>query len=114
LSTENTQPEKKPGTVRIAPSVLVTIIEATAVEVPGVLRLGGIPNKGRFFNRDGNEGIKVEVHNGAVKADIHMVVSREANMLQVGKKVQLDVSKAVRYMVGMPVEQINVYIQNVE
>ncbi|MEI7556306.1 Asp23/Gls24 family envelope stress response protein [Candidatus Chlorohelix sp.] len=109
----NGNPEKKLGTVKVAPNVLETIVYAAAAGVAGVLRLGNAPQK-RLFNREGNDGVKIEIKEGAVSADLYIVVSREANMLQVGKLVQTDVSKAVRYMVGMPVEQINVYIQNVE
>ncbi len=114
MTTSGNQTEKKLGPVRVAPNVLETIIFDAASNVPGVIRLGSASQK-RLFNKDGSsDGVKIEVANGAVKADLYIVVSREANLLQVGKSVQSDVSKAIRYMVGMPVEQINVYIQNVE
>ena len=110
--------EKRLGTVRIAPNVLATIIYAAASAVPGVLKLGETPsNEGgisRIFNRDGIKGVKIEVRDGAVSADLYIIVSRDINMVQVGKQVQTEVSKAVRNMVGMQVEQINVFIQNVE
>jgi uncharacterized alkaline shock family protein YloU len=111
------EPEKKLGTVRIAPSVLVTIVRSAATNVPGVLRMGEANSSegfSRIFSRETNTGVKIEVKEGAVNADLYLIVSRQANMKEVGKQVQSDVSKAVRYMVGMPIQQINVYIQNVE
>ena len=111
--------ERKLGTVRIAPGVLVTIVSSAALGVAGVIRMGEAsrldgPGLGRIFHRDENSGVKIEVHEEKVQADLYLVVSKEANMHALGKQVQSDVSKAIRYMVGMPVEQINVYIQNVE
>jgi uncharacterized alkaline shock family protein YloU len=112
--------DKNLGTVRIAQGVLVTIVNATAQGVPGVLRMGDATRNdsgsglGRIFHRDENSGVRVEVRDEKVLADLYLVVSKDANMLEVGKQVQRDVSEAIRKMLGMPVEQVNVYIQNVE
>lgn len=106
--------------MRIAPGVLVTIVTSAALGVSGVLRIGdatrvdGGSGLGRIFHRDETNGVKIEVRDEKVQADLYLIVSKDANMLEVGKQVQSDVSKAIRFMVGMPVEQINVYIQNVE
>ncbi len=113
------EPEQGVGKVRIAPGVLITIINSAALGVPGVIRMGLAPRVegiaiGRIFHRDERNGIRVEVHEEKVKADLYLIVSKDAKMLDVGKQVQSDVSKAIRFMVGMPVEQVNVYIQNVE
>ncbi|HEX2916176.1 MAG TPA: Asp23/Gls24 family envelope stress response protein [Chloroflexia bacterium] len=108
---------KKLGTVRIAPGVLATIVHAATLGVDGVIRMGdNIPSPGlsRIFSRDENAGVKIEVRDSKVYADLYIIVDKNANIAEVGKQVQGDVSKAIRHMVGMPVEQINVYIQNVE
>ncbi len=112
----NGQENKKLGTVRIAPGVLATIVQSSTLAVSGVIRMGDAssPTLSRIFSRDENAGVKIEVVNGKVRADLYIIVDKTANMAQLGKQVQSDVSRAIRLMVGMPVEQINVYIQNVE
>lgn len=108
---------KKLGTVRIAPGVLATIVEATTLGVEGVIRMGdttGSASLSRIFSRENNDGVKIEVKEDKVYADLYIIVDKTANLAQVGKQVQGDVSTAIRHLVGMPVEQINVYIQNVE
>ena len=70
--------------------------------------------RNRFFNRDHSDGVKIDVRDEKVYADLHIVVDKAENMAEVGKQVQNEVSKAIRHIVGMPVEEINVYIQNVE
>ena len=69
MSNNGTQSDKKIGTVRIAPNVLVTIITAAASNVSGVLRFGNSPQR-RLFTRDTTDGVKVEVKDGAVSADL--------------------------------------------
>ena len=114
--------DKKLGTVRIAPAVLITIVSSAALSVPGVLRMGD-PTRtdggasaglGRIFHRDENNGVRIEVEDNKVRASLYLIVSKDANMLELGKQVQREVSTAIRNMLGMPVEQVNVYIQNVE
>lgn len=114
--TANGQQTKKLGTVRIAPGVLATIVHSATLGVEGVIRMGDSnpPSLSRIFNRDENGGVKIDVRENKVYADLFIIVDKEANIAQVGKQVQGDVSRAIRHMVGMPVEQINVYIQNVE
>jgi uncharacterized alkaline shock family protein YloU len=114
--TTSGQENKKLGTVRIAPSVLATIVQSATLGVEGVIRMGDTSSASlsRIFSRTENEGVKIEVVEGQVRADLYVIVNKNANMAQVGKQVQADVSRAIRLMVGMPVEQINVYIQNVE
>lgn len=110
------------GTVRIARAVLATIISSAALDVSGVMHMtdantaSGHHIRDRIFTGRGDEqrGVKIEIHEGKVRADLYLVVSKGENMRRVGREVQDAVSKAVRHMVGMPVEQINVHIQNVE
>ncbi len=118
INNPNAQKSKKLGTVRIAPGVLATIVHSATLDVPGVLRMGDLPSTSpslsRIFSRDHGDGVKIEVRESKVYAELYIIVSKDANIAQVGKQVQGDVSAAIRKIVGMPVEQINVYIQNVE
>ncbi len=102
------------GGVTIAPGVLATIVSLTAQAVPGVARLSG-SGMGRFLGRDDpRTGIRVQVKDDAVLADVYLIVESGRNMYQVGTQVQKEVAEAVLQMVGMPVQEVNVYIQDVE
>ncbi len=115
INNPGEQKIKKLGTVRIARGVLETIVERTTLEVSGVVRMDNpVGSRSRFFNREQNEGVEIEVREEKVYANLHIVVDRNMNMADVGKQVQNEVSKAIRNIVGMAVEEINVYIQNVE
>lgn len=105
------------GSVRIAPNVLATIACMTALSVPGVARMsaglaGGVS---RLIGREQPvTGVKVQVTEGAVHLDLHLVVKPGFSMLDVGQHVQTEVSEALSQMVGMPVSEVNVFVQDVE
>ena len=46
--------------------------------------------------------------------DIHVVVEQGADLVKVGSQIQRDVAKAVDKMVGLPVAEINVFVQDME
>ena len=101
--------EESQGTITIATTVLNTIARLTALSVPGVSRMG---NNGQLLQPA--SGTLVKVVNGQVKADIFVVVRSDSNFYETGQKIQLEVSRSIKEIVGMDVQAINVYIQDVE
>ncbi len=105
------------GRVRVAPDVLATIACLTALSVPGVARMADdlVSGMNRLIGRERPaSGIKLQVKEGVVQVDLHVVVKSGHSMLEVGKRIQEEVSEALTRMVGMPVAEVNVYIQDVE
>ena len=94
------------GRVTVAQNVLDTIVQLTALSVPGVSRMG---------TRSGSRhGTRVQVHDQQVVVDVHVIVAPDANMREVGRAIQIEVARAVRDMVGMEVAAVDVHIQDVE
>lgn len=109
--------KEKLGKVIIAPGVLLTIVRLTTLAIPGVVRMSGTLTEGvnRFLGKAHvGEGVRLEVDNDMVSADIHVVVRPEVNMLKLGRAIQSEVARAISDMVGMGVKQVNVHIENVE
>lgn len=100
-----------PGTVTVEPTVLETIARLTTLEVPGVVdiaerdvdRLLGIAGK----------AVGVQVRDGRVFVELHILAGPDQSLLQLGRKVQHEVTRAVQQMIGMPVETVNVHIEDV-
>jgi uncharacterized alkaline shock family protein YloU len=110
-------PETDFCTVRISPGVLATIAGLTAMAVPGVSRTSGglVSGMSRLVRRDDpTRGIKLRVIGDEVYLDIHVVVEQGADLVRVGSQIQRDVAQAIDKMVGLPVVQINVYVQDME
>ena len=104
-------------TVRVAPNVLATIAGLTAMSVPGVLRMSGGLASGvsRLVKRDDvTRGVRLRMRDDKVHLDIHVVVEQGADLVRVGSQIQRDVAQAIDRMVGVPVAEINVYVQDME
>ncbi len=104
------------GQVTIAPEVLVTIVELTTQEVPGVYALSPnwTRNVNRFFGstRVGN-GVEIQLVDKQVEIDIYIIVQENVSMLQLGRNLQRQVARAVTEMTGMQVKAVNVHIDDV-
>ncbi len=113
MSDEVARPE---GTVTIAPQALTGIITQAALEIPGVDRMGIVPPRRvgeRLKGGQSRDGVLVRVTN-TVSVDLYLVAHHDVNLLDLGTEVQAAVTNAIREMVGLPVQEVNVYIQDVE
>lgn len=105
--------EPKLGKVLIAPTVLGQIVERSTLGVPGVAAMA--PRHPRFDRlRSGGGGVHVRVADNTVSADIAILATANVNILELGQRVQAEVTEALRQMVGMEVGEINVYVDDVQ
>lgn len=102
---------KIPGIVTVKPEVLETIASLTSVQVPGVVRIAE-KDLDRFLGIAG-KGVEVEVHEGRVTVNLHLIAEPNLSLLRLGQAVQHEVTRAIQEMIGMPVEAVNVYIEDV-
>ena len=107
--------DEKLGKVTIAPDVLVTIVQKTAVSVPGVARLSeNVPGVQRLLGlHTAAEGVQVSITDGQVAVDVYLVGRRGFDLFQVGRTLQKDVTRAIQDIVGMEVREVNIHIEDV-
>lgn len=98
------------GRITVDPEVLETIARLTALAVPGVARIAPVP-RSRLLG--GKEGVRITLQDGSVLVDLYLVVESGYNMLALGRQVQAEVTRAIQEMVGLDVEAVNVYIEDV-
>ncbi len=104
------------GSVTIAPEVLVTIAQLTTQDIEGVHEMSPAWTRevNRFFgNEHVGDGVQIKVQDGEVIVDLYIIVDHDANMLQLGRTLQSEVTRAVEEMVGMDVRTVNVHIEDV-
>ncbi len=108
--------ERKLGTVQVSPGVLATLARLTAAAVPGVARVGEAgPRLMRWLpRRRGGPGVRLQVLPDGVHVEVELVVHHGHGMLEVASQVQQAVSEAIEKMVGMPVREVNVHIEDVQ
>lgn len=106
--------ERAPGTTTIAPNVLVTIAQLTALHVDGVAGLAPLPpGVSRLFRRGIGDGVNIEVENGEVEAELYLILESGTNVREVSRKVQREVARAIEEMVGMSAARIDIHIQDI-
>ena len=96
--------ERVPGNTTVAPEVMETIIKMTANETLGVARL--------YSNSNAQNGVKMKIADGVVNADIYLVIESDSNTLEVCKRVQKKIARAIKEMVGMNVGYVNIHIED--
>lgn len=103
------------GVVRVARPVLSTIVTNAALQIPGVTRMASVTDQwSRLLGRDvPSQGVALSIKDNIVSADLYIVVAANVNIVNVGTAVQEEVASAIEHMVGMQVQEVNVYIQDV-
>lgn len=109
---EQSQPT---GVVRVARPVLSTIVLNTALQIPGVVRMAHSNDQWmRLLGRDvPHQGVILTVKDNTVSADLYLIVKSGSNIVEVGTAVQEEVASAIQMMIGMQVQDVNVYIQDI-
>ena len=109
--TDNVRP---PGKTTIAPGVLLTIARLTTLSVEGVSELSNVPGGvNRLFKRNQSHGVQINVEDGIVDVDLHIILEHDTNVREVSRNIQNAVARAISEMVGMEVGRINIHIDDI-
>ena len=107
------------GKTVIVDPVIAKIAGIAAREVPGVFALGGGAARvvgairDAMGNTDLSQGVKVEVGETQVAADVTIVVEYPLPLMGVAEAVRAAVAAAITDLVGMEVAEINVTVTDV-
>ena len=103
------------GKTTVAPDVLITIARLSALSVPGVNRMaqvsGGV---NRLFKRGAHEGIRLQVTDNTVFANLYLILKKDVNIREVSRNVQRQVARALQEMVGMDIGEIKIHIEDID
>jgi uncharacterized alkaline shock family protein YloU len=103
------------GKTTVAPDVLVTIARLSALSVPGVSRMatvsGGV---NRLFKRGINDGVRIEVEDNVIVANLYLILKPDVNVREVSREVQHQVARALQEMVGMDIGEIEIHIEDID
>jgi uncharacterized alkaline shock family protein YloU len=106
------------GTVRIAPAVLIELIELTVQDIDGV---AGLRNRRQKLARPTELGAKsfdngkiaVTVNGDQIDAAIAFAIQRGANVSALSTEVQKRIGFAVGNMLGMTVRTVDISIEEI-
>lgn len=108
------------GTVRIAPAVLIQLIETTVLDISGVVALtthkrkkaddAGEQPRGKSFD-DGK--VRVTVDGDQIDADVSITVSSGTNVSRLTDQIRQRVGVAAGRMLGMTVRSVDIYVDDI-
>lgn len=104
------------GRIEVAPEVLATIAYYATLRVDGIAKMAPIPaDVARLFRRETrHHGVLLDlVDEGRVKFDIYVIMSPHVNIMETSQRLQTAVIEAIDTMVGIPVDVVNVHVEDV-
>jgi uncharacterized alkaline shock family protein YloU len=103
------------GKTTVSPDVLVTIARFSALSVPGVSRMAQVPGGvNRLFKRGMGDGVRIEVEDNLVTANLYLILKQHVNIREVSRNVQHQVARALQEMVGMDIGGIEIHIEDID
>lgn len=103
------------GKTTVSPDVLVTIARLSALSVPGVSRMAHVPGGvNRLFRRGAGDGVRIEVEDNIVVANLYLILKQHVNIREVSRNVQHQVARALQEMVGMDIGGIEIHIEDID
>jgi uncharacterized alkaline shock family protein YloU len=103
------------GKTTVAPDVLVTIARLSALSVPGVSRMANVSGGvNRLFKRGVHDGVRIEVEDNVIVANLYLVLKPDVNIREVSRDVQHQVARALQEMVGMDIGEIEIHIEDID
>ena len=115
-ATHVLQEDSEEGAVHIADEVVAIIAGMAATEVKGVASMAGnIKNElvAKMGMKSLSKGVKVEVFNHQVRAELAVLMEYGYNIPATSQKVQERVKNAIENMTGLTVTDVNIRIAGV-
>lgn len=111
----NTMVEKEVGKTSVSLDVIHQIARLTTLSVQGVSRMAkdktGFTT---FFVNDEQKGAKVQIKEGKVFIEVHVVLMSDMNVREISREIQTRVARAISEMIGMEVGGVNVHIMDID
>jgi uncharacterized alkaline shock family protein YloU len=115
MEEKTTDVPRPPGKTTIAPEVLLTIARLSTLEIQGVSRMAPVPGGVSWIpKRSQADGIRIEIEDDQVFADIHVILHHNVNVRDVSRNIQREVTRAISEMVGMEVGRVNIHIEDID
>jgi len=103
------------GKTTISPEVLLTIVQLTTSNVPGVSGMSNVPGGvNRLFKRGYGEGVRIDIQDDVVYADLYLIFKKDVNIRDVGRRVQSEGARACSEMLGMQVGRVNIHVEDID
>jgi uncharacterized alkaline shock family protein YloU len=105
-------PQPSLGRIEVAPEVITTIARFVIQGTAGVTRMSS-PPAGLWRRATREEGVVLQYEGGKLVFDIYVLLNPHSNMVETSRQLQAAIVEAMDYMVGIPVETVNIHVADV-
>lgn len=115
LNPDMSEERESIGRIEVAHDVLVTIAHFAALRADGVAKMASVPaDVGRLFRRETrHNGVHLDFSDNKIKFDIYVIMDPHVNIVEASQKLQAAIVEAIDKMVGVPVEAVNIHVEDV-
>ena len=103
------------GRIEVAPEVILTIVRKVVLDMAGVREMASIPaDVAHLFRRSPrHDGIVLDYEDNRLTFDIYLYMNPDVNLRETSRAIQVAVIEAIDKMVGVPVDAVNVHVEDV-
>lgn len=103
------------GRIEVAPEVLIAIARQALLEVEGVRKMAPIPaDMSNLFHRASrHDGIVLNFEDNRLTFDIYVLMDPGVNIVASSRAAQAAIREAMDKMVGIPVQAVNIHVEDV-
>lgn len=104
-----------PGRITVAPRAIATIASQAALQTYGVVGMSSrslADGIAQILHRDPHRGIEVHTQADAIRIDAYVIVEYGTRVSAVAGSVANSIRYQVEHMLGMPVEAVDVHVQD--
>ena len=106
--------EENLGTIHVSPTAVATIASQALLKSYGVVGMASknvVNDLAAQITRDPNRGIDVRLEKGAIVIDVYVIIQHGTRISSVAASVINAVRFNVERALGVPVHQVNIYVQ---
>jgi uncharacterized alkaline shock family protein YloU len=109
------EPRESLGRIEVAPEVLATIAQYAVRRVEGFSEMAPIPPyiANMFRRATRQDGIVLDIVDNHARFNIYVIMEPQVNVLEASRKMQKAVTEAIDTLVGIPVDAVNVHVEDV-
>lgn len=110
----DSQRDESFGTIHVSPNAIASIASHALLQSYGVVGMASrnvVDDITSAITRDPNHGIDVRTEDGQIIIDVYVVIQHGTRISSVASSVINAVRFNVQKMLGIPVYQVNVYVQ---
>lgn len=111
----DTDAEADFGRIEVVPEIMLAIAERNALNTKGVAQMADVAasQARRHSRRLRNSSILLNMNDDSISFDIYVILDANVNIIETSRKLQAAVIEGIDRMIGLPVEAVNIHVEDV-